>query len=322
MDGYAEHDAYRGGVGDDDEGPRPLVIIAALLVGLIVTASLTLLLVRSEAAGQPLLLIVGLPMIGIGIWLILRAVLLRHAPGGWSIAALALLGPTSLAVGLGGLAWEFMQLKRDSVALAEIDRITFAERDPDTPVSLPSADGPVSALARNFYQRVIDDQRGYRQAIAQAKIADLASGAALAAKGSMIDDCSRIDGVRERLKDNGNRHALQLQALRIAARSSAIPARFRSDFARTQGQAADEAAMLARRIEKHESRALDAIVESCTILARRRWTLAGGKIMFHDDAEYRMFDSLQSRIDFSDRQQQNLRQAQADALRRLFPPLT
>jgi len=71
--------------------PRPALILAALVGGWIATAALTMVFVNSELAGEAVVLLIGLLTIGAGVWIVLRAVLLRHAPWSWSIAAFAVL---------------------------------------------------------------------------------------------------------------------------------------------------------------------------------------------------------------------------------------
>lgn len=99
----------RGGTGDCDHGgiwrpwrssrygaerqcgAAPGADPPAPVGGWIATAALTMVFVNSELAGEAVVLLIGLLTIGAGVWIVLRAVLLRHAPWSWSIAAFAVL---------------------------------------------------------------------------------------------------------------------------------------------------------------------------------------------------------------------------------------
>lgn len=315
----------RGDQGDlepvGDERLRPSLMLAALFGGVVVTAGLTVLFVNSGLAGHPVVLMIGLSTIGAGVWVVLRAVLFRHVPRNWSIAAFAVLAPTSFALGCGCVAWQFLMMTRDRAALVEIDRAMFAERDPAAVVQLPAANGPMSAITRKAYGLMLGDRQRYQRAIEEAGIGDLSSPTALTAKGSLIEDCSRIDRVRKLSAEISARHILRLQGMRSAPQVDQIPAIVRPRFYRNLASGMDDAFRVAEAIHRSETKIIDAMGKSCSVLARRRWTMRDSQIMFTNDGDYVEFNALHWKIRGGAGRVRRMEQAQVEILRRLFQPL-
>lgn len=310
---------YRGYPGDGEaEGPRPWLLLVALAAGLIVTIAATLLLMKSELTAEPLILLGGMLCIGLAVWLALRMILLRHAPIGWTIAACALLGPTSLGVGLIHLAWESVGVKRDSEAVAIIGLAAAGERDPKVPVVLPPAKGPMSRITRRLYAALLAEERIYVDVIERSGFNELSSPAALTAKGSVITDCGRLAAVRKAFDRQDRRGDQLIKATRRDPELANIPARLRPEFIRGMEAGFNRYSPEAKQIAKLEIRMIENWQGVCKVLARRGWSDSDDKFMFHNTGDYEEFNRLTRSIDAASTTQQALKRQFQESIRRQF----
>ncbi|MGF7147846.1 hypothetical protein FHS96_001455 [Sphingomonas zeicaulis] len=284
---------------------------------MIVTIAATLLLLRSESA-QPLVLLGGVLGLGTAIWVLLRMVLLRHAPIGWTIAAFALIGPTSLGVGLIHFAMEGLAMQRDVRAVAAIALAATPDGDPKADVKLPAPNGPMSRMTRKLYQALLANQRHYLDAVDQSGLNDLGSPAAVSPKGSTIDHCERLTELEAAFARHGESNARLVASIRNDPELTNIPPRLRPDFLSGLATGISQASPSVNEISKLEGELIRNWKSVCDVLARRRWSSKGGQFMFLNEADYNEFNRLTRSIDAAANTQQALQRQQQQGMRQEF----
>ncbi|AHE53797.1 hypothetical protein NX02_10400 [Sphingomonas sanxanigenens DSM 19645 = NX02] len=304
-----------GGYHEEPAGPAPWLMSAAIAGGLAVTVGLTLLLLRTEAALQPVMLLGAVLAIAAIAWLILWATLLRRASAAWSVAAFALVAPPALAIGIGSLVWEGMKAEQDAKATATIAAAAADVRDPRVSTTLPPAKGPMSSLLRRALIDLLANQRDYARAVDASGIGDLNSFATLTRKGSVIENCGRLGQLAKTFEASKKRHASITAEAKRAPELATMQVAMRRQFLASMEQTLSRGSAYAQQVSGYELDAIEAAEDACEVLAHRRWLLEGDRIMFTSAADLSRFQHAVRAMQIAGAEQERLVEQQRAQLR-------
>ena len=218
-------------------------------------------------------------LIGVILWGIAFAIIIRRAGGGWQVGSLLF----TLAVGIGSqvaaITLAAHRVSGDMATVAQQYRaLSSGGQAPDR---VPEGTGPVSRISAAFLNGTLQDRRGFDHEVEALGVLQVLSHEGLTHSSQVLRHCADFEALAARARTLGGSgwEGHFQEARRIA------------DEAVHNGEmtAGDADAFFASAMDSHASYvrqwALDAEMvedaqELCELLARRPWVVRGTEVLF------------------------------------------
>jgi len=228
----------------------------------------------------------------LAIWLVAYLVTLRKARPLWRLTSFVALFAVALAAGTLRLRppdRTVIPLYADSRDTArQIEQVIARPDQP--PDRVAAGRGPISQMSAAILNGVLEDRRAFEAEAEAAGLNQVIGDSAITRSSAVLDRCEALGGLAARAHHYGARWQVHRDAARrigdAAVRDGRLPAGFLDGFMAS----AESDSRNYMRIWTLTADTVSTAVPLCRILARRRWTLEGGRFMFASNGDFRDYD--------------------------------